>query len=148
MSKYDKLIAEAEECAQQSSTNVQATGIILRLVAALRECEPREARAIDGMTEEDIRHAMSSALVNDTRSRAPAGITDLGLCAEVAHRLANTPATPKPDPDDDARHLYETWWSAKTGYRHKIPPQHWLGMGDEDKNGWRAVAASMKEKSA
>lgn len=120
-------------------------------IAALRHFAPpeREKMMIEGMTEAQIWAEMANE-----KPRGPESY--LSQYARVAHRLANTPAAPKVDPDAEAKRLaLEHRKGAYPGSsRYVSPDDYWNHNYDDNKNtdelaawrnGWRAVAAATRQ---
>lgn len=128
----------AMENAYRKDLRFQQSGIFHPEVAArvahamMLELAPRQKMQIEGMTVDQIQQAMLKAGAN-RNSRD---------YAKTAHRLANTPAEPAPDPDAGAKQLAATWQAAA-----KIPLSNpWDKMKEDQRNGWRAVAAAQKKE--
>ncbi len=98
------------------------------------ELAQRKRMLIDGMSVEEIRRKMRETI---------AGGDLYEKCAAVVHHLATTSA-PVDDPDAEAKRLSLLWQSGA-----KIPLSGpWDTMPEDQRNGWRAVAAAQKKEQA
>jgi hypothetical protein len=108
--------------------------LAFRILAALSHfAPPREARVIDGMSVEEIATELRLYC-----SEGPGYRTHIPIsrAAERIHRLAQP--VPVVDPDAEAKRVFTTYVNAVGTFRKC----HWDGLDEENRNGWRAVAAA------